>query len=586
MTSPNSTATLANVTISNTVVDTVWAMVPFHEALDKHLPQDFWIYLSVYGQLLLSSVFVIYAGAHGALKRPPSAAPKETKGTKKRKEDPDHFAEGLQASDAIMFPIIASVILVGLYLLIKWLDDPTIISKVMRVYFSIASVASLAKLSADAMHFLLSLVFPRVWTDRSGQNYRIDPFKRSQWRLDDQAKDKNIADEKTSPFPGIMASLARLFLKDEHWWTIRHLFKEVWSIELGVHGLGKETFGVSLPAMLGAVCAVGLNTLYHFTMNKSINNLIGMGMCYGVFMILSCTSFATGTAVLVGLFLYDIVMVFYTPFMVTVATNIDAPIKLVFEGPRVSSLLGLGDIVVPGFFICFALRYDLWQFYQRKIKYVETKLATETEPDQTGKTASAINMQRRAEKAEYTNVQGRWGDWMWTSRKNKNLTAGLQAASFPKPCFHTGLAGYALGLITTLVVVLVTKRGQPALLYLVPSVIIPTWARGYFAGDLQDMWNYTEDGSLDTKEVVVEVDADGNVLKELSSKSRHDEGTAETKDEEKGAQPSRDSSSNEKEDLQEAKKVEKKVKARKEISHTVFLFKITAPGVDEVEDDD
>jgi len=39
--------------------------------------------------------------------------------------------------------------------------------------------------------------------------------------------------------------------------------------------------------------------------------------------------------------------------MVSVAKNLDGPIKLLFpQGPGLSpSLLGLGDIVIPGFFL-------------------------------------------------------------------------------------------------------------------------------------------------------------------------------------------------------------------------------------------
>lgn len=50
--------------------------------------------------------------------------------------------------------------------------------------------------------------------------------------------------------------------------------------------------------------------------------------------------------------------------MLTVAKNIDAPIKLLFPknlnaSPPEFSLLGLGDIVLPGIFIAMCLRYDI-----------------------------------------------------------------------------------------------------------------------------------------------------------------------------------------------------------------------------------
>ena len=49
--------------------------------------------------------------------------------------------------------------------------------------------------------------------------------------------------------------------------------------------------------------------------------------------------------------------------MVTVATSIDAPIKLQFPkdlstDPPKYSILGLGDIVIPGIFVSLCLRFD------------------------------------------------------------------------------------------------------------------------------------------------------------------------------------------------------------------------------------
>lgn len=54
-----------------------------------------------------------------------------------------------------------------------------------------------------------------------------------------------------------------------------------------------------------------------------------------------------------GLFLYDIFWVFGTDVMVTVAKAFDAPVKLLFPRDIFAqesqySMLGLGDIVIPG----------------------------------------------------------------------------------------------------------------------------------------------------------------------------------------------------------------------------------------------
>ncbi|KVI05209.1 Peptidase A22B, signal peptide peptidase [Cynara cardunculus var. scolymus] len=77
---------------------------------------------------------------------------------------------------------------------------------------------------------------------------------------------------------------------------------------------------------------------------------------------LSLGSFKTGAILLAGLFVYDIFWVFFTPVMVSVAKSFDAPIKLLFPSridTRPFSMLGLGDIVIPGIFVALALRFDV-----------------------------------------------------------------------------------------------------------------------------------------------------------------------------------------------------------------------------------
>ncbi|URE02753.1 hypothetical protein MUK42_33815 [Musa troglodytarum] len=75
------------------------------------------------------------------------------------------------------------------------------------------------------------------------------------------------------------------------------------------------------------------------------NNILGIAFC-----------------IQVGLFFYDIFWVFFTPVMVSVAKSFDAPIKLLFptsDAARPFSMLGLGDIVIPGIFVALALRFDV-----------------------------------------------------------------------------------------------------------------------------------------------------------------------------------------------------------------------------------
>ncbi|KAL9234810.1 hypothetical protein vseg_009636 [Gypsophila vaccaria] len=92
------------------------------------------------------------------------------------------------------------------------------------------------------------------------------------------------------------------------------------------------------------------------------NNTLGLAFCIQGIEMLSLGSFKTGAILLGGLFFYDIFWVFFTPVMVSVAKSFDAPIKLLFptaDAARPFSMLGLGDIVIPGIFVALALRFDV-----------------------------------------------------------------------------------------------------------------------------------------------------------------------------------------------------------------------------------
>lgn len=63
------------------------------------------------------------------------------------------------------------------------------------------------------------------------------------------------------------------------------------------------------------------------------------------------------------------------PQMVKVATSLDVPIKLLwpksmtFATDRRFTMLGLGDVVVPGIFISLALRYDHARAEKRRTSF-------------------------------------------------------------------------------------------------------------------------------------------------------------------------------------------------------------------------
>jgi minor histocompatibility antigen H13 len=168
------------------------------------------------------------------------------------------------------------------------------------------------------------------------------------------------------------------------------------------------------------------------------------------------------------------------PMMITVATTLEAPIKLVFPGPGRGSMLGLGDVVLPGIMMALALRFDLFLHYLRL-------------PGQTSyrRTSNKLN------RSPYIDAAGKWGDRFWTWGTKDGEPTVADGARFKKVYFKASLIGYVIGLITTLVVLNIFQHGQPALFYLVPSVLGSLWGTALVRGELMLMWGYTEDGSLD-----------------------------------------------------------------------------------------
>lgn len=93
------------------------------------------------------------------------------------------------------------------------------------------------------------------------------------------------------------------------------------------------------------------------------NNILAVIFCVHALQFIFLGNFKNGALLLILLFFYDIFFVFGTDVMVTVAKNIDAPIKLQFPrdmsvDPPQYSILGLGDIVLPGIFMSLCLRFD------------------------------------------------------------------------------------------------------------------------------------------------------------------------------------------------------------------------------------
>ena len=105
---------------------------------------------------------------------------------------------------------------------------------------------------------------------------------------------------------------------------------------------------------------------YYMEKHWVANNLFGLTLATSAIESIPIQSVSVASIMMGGLFIYDVFWVFGTDVMVTVAKSFDAPIKLMFPldfldlgfSGSTHTMLGLGDIVVPGLLIALFCRYD------------------------------------------------------------------------------------------------------------------------------------------------------------------------------------------------------------------------------------
>ncbi|KAG9406079.1 Signal peptide peptidase-like 2A [Aphanomyces cochlioides] len=226
-----------------------------------------------------------------------------------------------------------------------------------------------------------------------------------------------------------------------------------------------------LTDLLATLTSLGLVILWYVDRGDMwfLQDAFGIALCFIFLRTIRLPTLQVATVLLVLAFFYDIFFVFVTPLifgrsvMVDVATGgpsastkagypgsdfcerypsykpcIDPePLPMLLIFPRLGdwrggeAMLGLGDIVLPGLLLCFALRFD----YSREVHLKQTEV-----------------------------VMHRY--------------------------YIVTCIGYVVGLFCANLAVVLMEMGQPALLYLVPCTLGGLSITAYLSGDLHQMWNY------------------------------------------------------------------------------------------------
>eukprot|EP00756_Hemistasia_phaeocysticola_P006805 Hpha_TRINITY_DN139_c0_g1::TRINITY_DN139_c0_g1_i1::g.82243::m.82243/K09598/SPPL3; signal peptide peptidase-like 3 len=213
--------------------------------------------------------------------------------------------------------------------------------------------------------------------------------------------------------------------------------------------------------LLGAVIAAGWVWTKEWWLHDIVN------VCAGVTALCSIRvkEFKWSSLLLAGLFCYDFFWVYLSTdvfgsnVMLSVATisrtvarhpappepgpALHLPGTLIFPNPNSGlgySLLGLGDLVLPGLWVQQCFRYDI-------------QIQKAADRDSEGE--SLLGGARRSRCFVYTSLS---------------------------------LALYVLGLLLCDIALDVTQRGQPALVFIVPSLLIGTLTTAKCRGDFDEMW--------------------------------------------------------------------------------------------------
>ena len=213
----------------------------------------------------------------------------------------------------------------------------------------------------------------------------------------------------------------------------------------------------------------------HETWSFALQDVLAISIACVFLLTVRVGSLRTATLLLCLFFVYDVFMVFLSPFvfggrsvMVEVATagsaeamesqtnrfacerRMQERMPMLFMIPRFDwtggySMLGLGDVFLPGLLVAFCLRVDYASLGNRL----------------------AIGSQ---ETTTWTATHVGDSYWFWS------------------------ICGYVVGLTITFVAnsfewTINGVRGQPALLYLVPFTLVPTAVRAHRRGELSSLWS-------------------------------------------------------------------------------------------------
>lgn len=287
--------------------------------------------------------------------------------------------------------------------------------------------------------------------------------------------------------------------------------------------LGISILPTAVP--LSAAVSLGVIVLWLCTSSWFVTNLIAACLALTGIVSIPLSAGKIATLLLAIFWVYDIFWVFISPLifpknvMETVAVGVaQLQLPLVLKIPRFASfasatsgqltphitssvayfqqlfnrsaaleflMLGLGDIILPGLALNFFYRRD--ELIARQQEELQQRLSSENEEE--GENEEILD---------------------------SPLPPINESSPLTLTYYMAAQVGYALGMVLTFIMLILLKRGQPALLYLVPCTLLPPFILAWRRKQLSWLWNSLSDSEVAT------VDADAS---EVGESRENDEGS-------------------------------------------------------------
>jgi len=238
-----------------------------------------------------------------------------------------------------------------------------------------------------------------------------------------------------------------------------------------------------------------MNNFYYWF----IQDVMGVSFCILILGVIHINTIMVATTLLCLVFVYDVFYVFISPLFMGSSVMIDvatggasgvnrgycekyptdsacrgslAPLPMLLALPWFNdyrggfTMIGLGDIVLPGLLISFAARYDAARALVKK--------CTQTSSIRSGENVVDLGGEATIDPA--------------SNDRSHYLLGRIYKALF-KGYFGPLVIAYSVGLMLTYIAVYTTKRGQPALLYLVPACLGTLFFLGWRRRELSELWS-------------------------------------------------------------------------------------------------